>query len=515
LAPAAVAHNNKGQLAGQLAPIGVLLEKLCRLELDGSPGPGACDGAADGGASLLQLLLQLLLAAVRGMAAWLHRRLPPVETHTLGTALGPRGKQHRFAPHSTHTSLCPCAALTERLGRLLAAVRPVATSGKEKGRGSYTRAAATTISIRSRPVEQAAVEDAQNGRAEAPLVVELEPDPAAPVAAAYPNTLPAAAALFGTAEAVRYGHFLEQLQRAAWQDDDSAAVGAATDDLDPVVAATGDAAAGLPSLLQLTSLLASDSGGAAGGAAAPAGGLEVTGPFAPVSLTLSHSVDAAQRSITLRCAVVNRTMEEIRGVEVGVGCLWLCVLVACQVNHAQPSSGTVLASHLARMLSAHRQRRKAVGAPLDARGWLATSCCLLHRHAPHRLPLSWPRFLPQVELTLGGPVAPGHRRPLSYKLDPLGPAASTAWETELRVAGFGWPAVQAAVLLPVKVRRRQRHRLLLEGRRGPGLKGRHAAGGERLKRHPNSVAACWLQKPWAVCPGLPCQPSACRHRSKP
>lgn len=43
-------------------------------------------------------------------------------------------------------------------------------------------------------------------------MVELRPDPAAPAAAAYPNTLPAAAALFGTAEAVRYSHLLEQLQ---------------------------------------------------------------------------------------------------------------------------------------------------------------------------------------------------------------------------------------------------------------------------------------------------------------
>lgn len=58
---------------------------------------------------------------------------------------------------------------------------------------------------------------------------------------------------------------------------------------------------------------------------------------------------------------------------------------------------------------------------------------------------------PQVELTLGGPVAPGHRRPLSFRLEPLPPAGATSWETELRVSGFGWPAVQPAVHLPVKV----------------------------------------------------------------
>lgn len=46
-------------------------------------------------------------------------------------------------------------ALKERIGRLLAAVLPVATGGKERGRssgggGGY---ATTTISIRSRPSE--------------------------------------------------------------------------------------------------------------------------------------------------------------------------------------------------------------------------------------------------------------------------------------------------------------------------------------------------------------------------
>lgn len=46
----------------------------------------------------------------------------------------------------------------------------------------------------------------------APIVVDLHPDPSAPAAAAYPSTLPAAAALFGTPEASRYAHFLEQLQ---------------------------------------------------------------------------------------------------------------------------------------------------------------------------------------------------------------------------------------------------------------------------------------------------------------
>ncbi|KAL4423628.1 hypothetical protein ABPG77_009215 [Micractinium sp. CCAP 211/92] len=296
-----VSHNNKGPLEGQLAPIGSLLEKLCKLELENDCGP----------------------------------------------------------------------ALKERIGRLLSAVLPVATSGKERGGPSAGFARPTTISIRSRATEEEAPAARKEG---APVVVELTPDPAAPAAAAYPNTLPAAAALFGTAEALRYSHLLEQLQSAAWQVDHAAAasgaVGSGAGDAAAAAAQEGGAAAGgPPSLLQLTSILI----GAGDAAALPAAaaGVEVTGPSAPLALELSHSVDAVRRSITLRCAVHNRTLEAIRGVE--------------------------------------------------------------------------------VELTLGGPVAPGHRRPLAFQLDPLAPASSTSWETELRVSGFGWPAVQPALRLPIKL----------------------------------------------------------------
>lgn len=153
--------------------------------------------------------------------------------------------------------------------------------------------------------------------------MDLQPDPAAPGAAAYPNTLPAASALFGTAEAARYSHFLEQLQAAAWQEDDAAAAGAAA----AADAAAGDTGAqdpgapagGLPSLLQLTALLAGVQENGASGAGGVSG-VEVTGSSAPLALVLSHSVDAGRRAITLRCAVHNRTMEAIKGVEVrGVG----------------------------------------------------------------------------------------------------------------------------------------------------------------------------------------------------
>ena len=210
------------------------------------------------------------------------------------------------------------AALKERIARLLAAVLPVATSGKEKKGGVQAAGGGgTTISIRSRPSDQE--QQQQNGSkpagerwfgaagcclslrrkpyatghpvclhkvpqhkdirhtshrktslppslpshpaAGAVIVVELLPDPAAPAAAAYPNTLPAAAALFGTAVATRYGPFLEQLQSAAWQEDDAAAAGGAGSSEAAAAAAAGGqdpaaASGSLPSLLQLTSILA-------------------------------------------------------------------------------------------------------------------------------------------------------------------------------------------------------------------------------------------------------------------
>lgn len=67
-----------------------------------------------------------------------------------------------------------------------------------------------------------------------------------------------------------------------------------------------------------SALLRPDAGAAdaASSSLAAGDGVEVTGPSAPLALVLSHSVDAARRSITLRCAVHNRTLEAIKGVEV-------------------------------------------------------------------------------------------------------------------------------------------------------------------------------------------------------
>ena len=46
---------------------------------------------------------------------------------------------------------------------------------------------------------------------------------------------------------------------------------------------------------------------------------EVAGPAAPLALLLSHSVHPASGSVTVHCRVQNRTLEEVRGVEVGQG----------------------------------------------------------------------------------------------------------------------------------------------------------------------------------------------------
>lgn len=64
-------------------------------------------------------------------------------------------------------------------------------------------------------------------------------------------------------------------------------------------------------------------GGQAPAATPPsAEGTEVTGPSAPLALVLHHSVDSGKRAIALRCAVHNRTLEVIKGVQ--VRCVVLC-----------------------------------------------------------------------------------------------------------------------------------------------------------------------------------------------
>ena len=47
--------------------------------------------------------------------------------------------------------------------------------------------------------------------------------------------------------------------------------------------------------------------------------VEVTGPASPVSLLLTHTADAAARVLTLHCCVINRTLHELKGLEVRGG----------------------------------------------------------------------------------------------------------------------------------------------------------------------------------------------------
>jgi hypothetical protein len=54
----------------------------------------------------------------------------------------------------------------------------------------------------------------------------------------------------------------------------------------------------------------------------------------------------------------------------------------------------------------------------------------------------------EVQLMMGGPIAL-HRRPLSYKIHPLESSDTHEWEMPCRCLSFGWPIVQAFIVLPV------------------------------------------------------------------
>lgn len=56
-----------------------------------------------------------------------------------------------------------------------------------------------------------------------------------------------------------------------------------------------------------------------------------------------------------------------------------------------------------------------------------------------------------VELTLGGPLAHGHRRPLFRAIKSVPAADTVSWDTVLRVNGFGWPVVQPKIILPATI----------------------------------------------------------------
>ena len=241
---------------------------------------------------------------------------------------------------------CLCTALKERLGRVSAALLPVATGGKKKEKGGGQ---ALTLGSKWSGRRQDSINGPGGGAAEeqqqqpaAPVVKDLLPPPSATAAAAYPVTLPSSTALFETPEARRYRRLLFQLQTAVW----GAGTGASTPSGDggaaePAALESGSAAGGLPTLLQLTDIL-TGAGGAGGVAPGPAG-VDVTGPSTPVSLLISHSADPARRTVTLHCRALNRTIEEIKGVEVSLlrhRCLWQGIWVHWQQQHLFAAVGS-------------------------------------------------------------------------------------------------------------------------------------------------------------------------------
>jgi len=55
----------------------------------------------------------------------------------------------------------------------------------------------------------------------------------------------------------------------------------------------------------------------------------------------------------------------------------------------------------------------------------------------------------EVQILLGGPIAM-HRRPLVFKIAPLGCGNVHQWEIPCRCMSFGWPTVQAFLVIPVE-----------------------------------------------------------------
>jgi hypothetical protein len=55
----------------------------------------------------------------------------------------------------------------------------------------------------------------------------------------------------------------------------------------------------------------------------------------------------------------------------------------------------------------------------------------------------------EVQILLGGPIAI-HRRPLVFKVAPLGCRSVYQWEIPCRCMTFGWPTVQAFLVIPVE-----------------------------------------------------------------
>ena len=116
----------------------------------------------------------------------------------------------------------------------------------------------------------------------------------------------------------------------------------------------------------------------------------MAGPAAPLALLLSHSVQPASGSVTVHCRVQNRTLEEVRGVEVS------------RIFRPSFSFGTKLRFACALSCSQARLYPRPIAG--------------VQKKPPHDLPsLCHPTFLStQVVFVPCGPLAPESRRPIRF-----------------------------------------------------------------------------------------------------
>ncbi|KAL6785401.1 hypothetical protein ACKKBF_B00100 [Auxenochlorella protothecoides x Auxenochlorella symbiontica] len=206
--------------------------------------------------------------------------------------------------------------LRARLGRVRAALLPVATSGRKKAAAEAGGGGERALGRLGAPVETSAGPDGAPAAAPAqPSVVALRPAPGQVESAAYPVSLPANGALFHTAPARRARGLLQALQAAVWRGDAPSAGG---DD----AASNGAGPPSLPALADLLDVLgggdvdSSTRGGAPSALRPSCREREVTGGHSPLGLFVRVEPSPAARSLTVHVRAQNRTLDELRGVEV-------------------------------------------------------------------------------------------------------------------------------------------------------------------------------------------------------
>lgn len=277
-----LADARSGDAASAAGYMAAVSEGKLRLRDGGSSGRHEAGVAAGAGEAE-----EVALLALEGLAALVssnhHGKLEGQLTAVAGLL------EKLATVQSGLENLSPSA--TERLARVEELLKPVSTAGK-KSAGKKDGKSGVDTTTAATP--------------NAAVIMELVPDAAALALApaSYPSTLPTAFALFSAPEATRYRKFLEQLQAAALEKSVDAGGGAAA-----VAAAIAHPCGGLPSLQQLTDALEGIDGSATQA-------VTVTGPAAPVTLSLSHVVDPGAGSIRLICSASNRTLQPLSGVAV-------------------------------------------------------------------------------------------------------------------------------------------------------------------------------------------------------